>query len=79
MLSIHCMLLHVEILDTHDMSNKCIQSNFFVVMFYLTLTAYSMHRENKENSYGSIRLKIERLLRELQQILDELFETACLL
>ena len=36
MLSIHCMLFCVEILDNHDMSNKCIQSNFFVVMFYLT-------------------------------------------
>ena len=30
------MLFRVETLDTHDMSNKCIQANFFVVMFYLT-------------------------------------------
>ena len=30
------MLFGVETLDTHDMSNKRIQLNFFVVMFYLT-------------------------------------------
>ena len=29
------MLFCVDTLETHDMSNKCIQSNFFVVMFYL--------------------------------------------
>ena len=33
MLSIQCMLFGLETLDTHDMSNKCIQSNFFVVIF----------------------------------------------
>ena len=32
-----CMLFGVETLDTHDMSNKHIYSNFFVVLFYLTL------------------------------------------
>ena len=30
------MLFGVETLDTHNMSNKHIRSNFFVVVFYLT-------------------------------------------
>ena len=48
-------------------------------MYFSSIFTCNMHRENKDNSNGSIRLKIGHLLRELQQILDELFETACLL
>ena len=48
------MLFRVETLYTHDMRNKCIQVNFFVVMFYLTritpqftrLNTYSYKCEN---------------------------------
>ena len=40
------MLFCVETLETHDMSNKCIQSNFFVVMFYLTLITPQFMRLN---------------------------------